>query len=145
MSRPKSPEKNKTPEHILEANRRWQAKPGNAEKKRASTNAWRKRLKIEALQRYGGTCVCCGESRIPFLTLDHPNDDGAEHRRQLNVGRDYEIGKVPGNVFYRSLQKLGWPNDPPLRVMCFNCNMGRRCNGGICPHEETDDNASDDS
>lgn len=135
MSRPRGTN-NKTPERILEANRRWRAKPGNEEKKIASTKAWCIRLKFEAMLVYGeGRCACCGESNLAFLTLDHVDNDGAEHRRLLNVGRDRKVG-LGGSHLYLCLKKAGWPNTPRLAVMCWNCNAGRRCNGGVCPHEE---------
>ena len=40
-------------------------------------------IKIEVMNHYGGgKCACCGEDRIEFLTLDHENGDGAEHRKK---------------------------------------------------------------
>lgn len=89
--------------------------------------AYDKRIRAEALQVYGGRCFCCGEDRPPFLCLDHINNDGAEHRRQLKA-----TGKMTGN-FTRALKALGWPNDPPLQVACWNCNMTKLTRGG-CPH-----------
>ncbi len=42
------------------------------------------RLKDDIYKAYGGyVCTCCGETRELFLTLDHINNDGAEHRKQL--------------------------------------------------------------
>lgn len=101
-------------------------------KARAEGPGIRARLKTEALNAYGnGLCACCGEPDERFLTLDHVNNDGAEHRRSLSIW-----GQSMGSVFYRRMKSLGYPNDPPLQVLCFNCNNGKRVNKGVCPHQE---------
>ncbi len=110
------------------ANRKW--KSSHPEVAVAAARRFRVRLKLEALTAYSPNgvveCVCCHETIVGFLTLDHPNNDGAEHRKDL-------IGGRAGNI-YQVLKKLGWP--PGLQVMCYNCNCGRSRNGGICPHKE---------
>jgi hypothetical protein len=91
-----------------------------------------RKLKIECFEHYGGViCVCCKETEICFLSLDHENNDGSE-RRRLDSGRQKGKG---GNFFYRWLKKNGYP-DMGLRVLCHNCNHGRFINGGICPHQD---------
>ncbi len=86
----------------------------------------RRKLKLEVFNHYGGAkCACCGEKEICFLTLDHPNNDGAKHRQSLT-------GKKAGVTIYRALKRAKWP--PGLQVLCFNCNCGRQINNGICPH-----------
>src|ERR1700759_3250988 len=40
-------------------------------------------LRIECIKEYGGKCVCCNESISEFLTIDHINNDGTEHRKSL--------------------------------------------------------------
>lgn len=84
------------------------------------------KIKRQAILHYGDRCSCCEEAEMDFLTLDHVNDDGAEHRR--------ETGKQ-GSNFYRWLVKNNFPDDYELRVLCFNCNNGRRVAGGVCPHK----------
>ena len=84
----------------------------------------RKRF-IEALDAYGGPiCSCCGETSVFFLTLDHINNDGAEHRRRTKG--------ASGKVLAWVLKKEGYP--PGFQVLCFNCNCGKARNGGVCPH-----------
>jgi hypothetical protein len=39
-----------------------------------------------------------------------------------------------GNSFYMWLIRRGFPVG--FQVLCFNCNIGRSMNGGICPHKE---------
>lgn len=91
--------------------------------------AKRSALKVETLNAYGGCfCVCCGERRLEFLTLDHPDDDGAAHRRSIA-----DISKA-GSGFYAKLRAAGFPKSPRLVVNCFNCNVGRGFHG-YCPHQ----------
>ena len=65
-----------------------------------------------------------GESRIEFLGLDHINDDGAAHRRELGIRG--------GVHFYSWLRKTGYTYEA-LVVACHNCNMARAMYGR-CPH-----------
>lgn len=96
--------------------------------KRRQTN---QKLKKEVFEAYGGgKCNCCGEAELRFLTLDHVNNDGNVHRRVNNM-------KSGGQTFYYRLRTNGFPNDPPLQVLCYNCNNGKRVNGGVCPHKES--------
>lgn len=74
---------------------------------------------------YGGDpprCACCGETEPAFLTLDHTNGGGGEHRKQAG-------SKGPG-VFYW-LIKNGFPDG--YAVLCWNCHMAKDRRGG-CPH-----------
>lgn len=88
----------------------------------------RVRLKTEVMEQYGGGhCACCEEDELAFLTLDHVNGGGNAHRR-LAYGRG-------GVTFYAWLKDSGWPDDPPLQVLCSNCNAGRQAHGGVCPHQ----------
>lgn len=82
------------------------------------------RLKLAAFDAYGGRlCACCGESEIAFLSVDHIDGCGTELRKQQGAG----------SVFYNWLKKNGYP--PGFQILCFNCNLGRRVNGGTCPHK----------
>lgn len=87
----------------------------------------RRKLKAEVIQAYGGRCACCGEGGVDFLHIDHVNGGGKQHRKSL-AGNASE--------FYPTLRKLGFPNDPPLRVLCGNCNHAVRF--GPCPHQMAD-------
>jgi hypothetical protein len=83
--------------------------------------AYARSIKIECLEQYGGCCCPCGEIDIDVLTLDHVSDDGAYHRRQL-----FGNQRLGGNNFYHTLRKSEFPNDPPLQVLCMNCNIRKR-------------------
>jgi len=91
---------------------------------------YRRSLKLEAIEVYGGRCQCCGEDELAFMTLDHVENNGAEHRRELK-----ELGVKGSAAFYKWLKNNQWPKG--YQVLCFNCNVGRHINGGVCPHQET--------
>jgi hypothetical protein len=84
------------------------------------------RLKREVINAYGGRCLCpgCTVTDIRFLTIDHTEGNGAEHRRKTGVGG--------GIRFYRWLKQQGFPSG--YQALCWNCNCGRAYNDGICPH-----------
>lgn len=76
---------------------------------------WEKReqLKFEVFQHYSGglpRCIACGETDIIVLTIDHINNDGAEHRKTQGTGTG----------LYRWLRKNGYPEG--YQVLCANCN-----------------------
>jgi hypothetical protein len=81
-------------------------------------------LRISVVDGYGGKCYCCGETEPCFLTVDHVNNDGAEHRR---------TGKAIGAKLYRFIIKHKFP--PEFQLLCFNCNCGRQINNGVCSHK----------
>jgi len=82
-------------------------------------------IRLLVLQHYSGKevpdCACCGESLIEFLTIDHIDGGGHQHRKHLK--------KV--NI-YHWLKARGFPSG--YRVLCMNCNhsLGVR---GYCPHQ----------
>ena len=84
------------------------------------------KARTAALMYYGNgklACVCCGESRLKFLTIDHINNDGNIHRKKNGtslIAYWLKIHKYPEG----------------FQTLCFNCNSGRALNGGICPHQE---------
>lgn len=90
------------------------------------------KLKRETMDSYGGKCACCGETELTFLTIDHINNDGNEHRRQM-AGESGNYSQA-GSRTYRWLRENGYPEG--FQVLCANCNYGRQWNGGICPHKE---------
>ena len=112
-----------------EANKRYRLK--NREKCRARQKSWRDKnkehcrqtngilrrkynlqLKTALLEAYGKSCACCNESNVGFLSIDHINGGGRQHRRDI---------KVTGTSFYKWLKDNNYP--PGYRVLCPNCNM----------------------
>lgn len=91
---------------------------------RALATESHRRMRLEALTRYGGdppTCACCGEGIVQFLAIDHVNGGGAEHRRAV------------GSKVHLWLKRNGWPDG--YQVLCHNCNSAKGFYG-TCPHQE---------
>lgn len=109
------------PETSRKNSRNWRLK--NPEAHKANLVKWRTKWHDLVFQHYGQRCSCCGETERMFLTLDHIDGNGREHRRTT---------KAP------SLYKWVVENDYPdnMRILCFNCNCGRQRNGGVCPHHK---------
>lgn len=79
------------------------------------------KTRIEVLDHYGNSCVCCGEKEPNFLSIDHINNDGHLHRKT-----------VKSHAFYTWIRLNNFPND--LQILCYNCNMAKG-KYGICPHK----------
>lgn len=90
-------------------------------------------LHIEAEHIYGSVCYCCGETNKMFLTWDHPNNDGASHRKKIAEDYGSNYRQISTEMMLRDLKKRGWPVNANRRA-CYNCNCGRHRNNGICPH-----------
>lgn len=87
-----------------------------------------KQFKLKVFTHYGGNpprCNCCGEMEFDFLTIDHKNEDGAKHRRNVNQAR-----------IYKDLIDNSFPEG--YQILCINCNFARSFphNKGICPHKK---------
>ncbi len=102
-------------------------------KARKQTTSWRRMvsergrarraaLRAEVIAAYGGKCVCCGDSTLEFLQIDHAHGDGAAHRKTLSGRGDT----------YKWLKKNQFPAEG-FRLLCANCNwsVGQ---WGYCPH-----------
>ena len=88
------------------------------------------RNKIQAINAYGGKCTCCGESEISVLNIDHVNNDGAEHRREIGLG---------SCRLYQWLKHHNYPDG--YQVLCANCNTSKAILGE-CFHKIGDTNAN---
>ena len=86
---------------------------------------YRHQLRKEALDAYGGKCVCCGETEICFLAFDHINGGGRKHRQETSHGM--------GNRLYLWLKTNNYPKDV-YQLLCHNCNMAKGFYGQ-CPHK----------
>lgn len=86
---------------------------------------YRRRLKEACYAYYGTVCNCCKLEFVNpiFLSLDHVNNDGNKHRRELG-SKDIYLWAIENK----------FPNT--LQMLCHNCNMAKALNGGICPHQE---------
>lgn len=116
-------EKNR--EHIREYERRYRKKyrDRDREKYRKWMKDYRIRIRLQALIHYSGDppkCVCCSETEIKFLTIDHIHGKGKEHRKLVGVN------------FYHWLKKNNYPEG--YQVLCWNCNLAKALYE-ICPHQ----------
>lgn len=118
----------KNKERIKEKTKTWKLK--NKEWVARDSKKYRTGLKIAALKAYGGgeiKCACCGETGIDFLCLDHIDNNGSQERREKNYGL--------GTSFLKWLKVHKYPKNLRLQTLCFNCNMSKRINKGICIHK----------
>ena len=103
----------------------------HAQHYRDYVNKANQEYRLKALQHYGGMvpkCACCGETALPFLTIDHVNLNGAAHRKELVKGK----ATRGGNKLYRWLAAHKYPVG--FQVLCWNCNCGSFKYAGSCPH-----------
>jgi hypothetical protein len=84
---------------------------------------WRNR--IEVLTHYGGRCAVCGISNLQYLTIDHIDGNGADHREEVMGNR-----KTAGWNFYRWLKLNNYP--PGFQVLCYNHNASKENHPKIC-------------
>lgn len=102
---------------------------------RAGRSSYHKNLrnkhKEQVFDMLGTECACCGEADKRFLTLDHVNNDGADHRRELGGGK----GSGGPDKVWRWLAKNPEASDR-FQILCYNCNCAKQYTGlGVCPHQ----------
>ncbi len=100
--------------------------------RRSKTEAYQARLlkrrqaqqaeRLRCYAAYGGAiCRCCGEEELAFLAIDHIEENGAVHRREVHGSR----------ALYTWLIKNKFP--PGFQILCHNCNYAKSHGG--CPHQ----------
>ena len=97
----------------------------NPEKHRANSARSIKKQRFLVIKHYSKgkfECACCGEKEYRFLAIDHINNDGAKHRKDVKAV----------NITWW-LVKNGYPEG--FQILCSNCNFGKRVTG-VCPHLE---------
>ena len=92
------------------------------EKNKINGKKYRIKLKDCIIIEYGGKCECCGETRKEFLTIDHINGNGHQHKKEIE------------SQLYLWLKNNNFPTDN-FRLLCMNCNfsLGKY---GYCPHDK---------
>lgn len=125
----------------LKEKARWQKRKNDPEymaKNRKRGREYWQKLRHEAMMAYGGyRCKCCGETEPTFLSLDHINNDGAEHRRSLGYAQN---GKGASSQIWKWLRDHGYPKG--FQVLCMNCNHSKARNGGVCAHKAPQTNTA---
>lgn len=84
------------------------------------TNDQKRRIKEKehVLNHYGRSCAFCNQQAFVFMTIDHIDGGGRQHR------------KIIGNNVYRWLIKENFPAG--YRTLCWNCNSARAfCDDGV--------------
>lgn len=104
-------------------NKKYQAQLNYTKTNSERIKLYRQKIKLDVIQKYGGSCKCCGENRLPFLVIDHKNNDGNIERKSTGDNRGW----------YFTLKNE--PIRADLQVLCWNCNNAKHLNGGICPHQ----------
>ena len=85
--------------------------------------------RIAAYVAYGGenfACACCGENTYEFLSIDHVNGGGNQHRKEIGNGR------TTGRRMPQWLRLNGYPAG--FQILCHSCNQAKGYFGS-CPHE----------
>ncbi len=73
-------------EKSADASKRYCA--GCLKKRNEHSRTYYDRVKCEVFEAYGGArCNCCGETTVQFLSMDHEQNNGAEHRRSTGFGK----------------------------------------------------------
>lgn len=111
----------KNPNRIKKMKQKWQEE--NREKQRLAGAKYRLKVRLAVIKGYGGKCVCCGETEIKFLCIDHIDGGGKKHRK-----------KTKGHT-YPDLLKRNFPKGH--QVLCHNCNLAKGFYGK-CPHQNNE-------
>ena len=117
---PPQTNRNKCP-LCLEKGRQRNHKPENLHKRRDK----HREVRDQIIKHYGGKCNCCDETERTFLAIDHVNNNGSIHRR--------EVQKSSGLGFFQWIVNQNFPDD--LQILCHNCNMSKYLSSGICAHK----------
>ena len=119
-------------------NRKYLYSPEAKEKRAKIAREWRKtspkaytakrRRRLEAIEKLGGKCECCGEGRMEFLAIDHINElRGRGFKRKPSES---------GEGVVLAVNRMEDPKTD-FRLLCHNCNSTLGFYG-YCPHKEPD-------
>lgn len=92
------------------------------EKACEKARAWALKQKLIVFLHYSDgdlKCACCGERRFDFLSLDHVDGKGSEHRREIAKSHN-GTGTRP---YFAWFIQNNYPSG--YRILCFNCNLAR--------------------
>ena len=87
------------------------------------------RYRPKVIVLLGGKCFCCGESRLPFLTIDH-----------ISPAKGfYQSNKTKRPRTLDMMQEILAQENPreSYRILCWNCNCATRYRR-VCPHNEAE-------
>lgn len=101
----------------------YRSRPENKDRFNRDATKRRRQRRKDVIDKYGGKCVCCGESQYEFLSIDHVNGNGKNHRENL---RHNLISWLRNNEVSEEFQ-----------ILCHNCNQAKG-HYGTCPHMPED-------
>jgi len=112
-------------EKVLAKNKKWAEE--NRQQAYNNNTKSRSKRRMKCIEFYSGgklECECCKENHYEFLTIDHIEGGGTQHRKDIGNG---------GQALYSWVINNGFPDG--FRVLCYNCNS---CLGhyGFCPHKQ---------
>ena len=87
------------------------------------------KLKLEAVQKFGGKCQCpaCPVTEPDVLEFSHVNHDGGKNR-ELRTYRGLPASRraFVGDKLLRHLKAAGWVDETPetgkVQMLCKNCH-----------------------
>lgn len=91
---------------------------------RAYMRSYHRKQRERVIAHYGAKCACCGETTWEFLSIDHMNGGGTQHKKEIGAGRLVEW--VIRNNFPTEIQ-----------ILCHNCNQAKGFYG-VCPHQRVE-------
>ncbi len=94
---------------------------------RAIKSKWHKSIIDKVYDHYRAVCNCCGLADRSFLSMDHVKNDGY-------LSKDAKGHRKSGSKLAREIINSNYPDY--IQILCYNCNMGKAHNKGICPHKE---------
>lgn len=94
-----------------------QYRNSHKEKSKEYQKQYNTRLKNLVFQHYENQCTGCRIKDTRLLQIDHINNDGAEHRRQLSP----KTRGSSGAYFYLWIIKNNFPTN--LQLLCANCHF----------------------
>ena len=113
--------------NISVANQNWAS--NNKSRLAISKKKWVKKIKLEVFNHYTNNnirCQCpsnqCTETHIEFMTIDHIEGGGTQHRKELSQ---------KGTTQYVWIKNNNYPLG--FRILCMNCNFAFGIIG-YCPH-----------
>jgi len=102
---------------VIEHRKQYMAKWRNSEEKKEYIRKYARerarKIRELVLQAYGGKCSECSEARFPCLEIDHINNDGAQHRREMKINGG-------SNALTYWLYRNKYPEG--FRILCGNCH-----------------------
>lgn len=108
-------------EHVTKLKKDWLQ--NNKEKRQDTIRKYNKKLREQFLDMYGRVCVCCGETHVEFLTIEHKLGQRGIKRSKKETGKF---------AYLTAIQEYR----PDLyEVLCMNCNFSKG-RYGYCPHHK---------